>query len=191
MPRPRLPIILHLGPEEIAQRYRRCKDGLEKTHWQVLWLLTRAQDPLTPAQVADHVGLTPSWVRTILKRWNAQGPQGLLDRRATTNGGQSKLTEEQQAQLREALQQRPADGGLWSGPKVAAYVRQRWGVIVGQVTGWKWLRRLGFTLQVPRPGHPKAASAARRQEWKRDLGPPDRGPPRRASRAGRGTLGGG
>jgi transposase len=42
----------------------------------------------------------------------------------------------------------PPDGGLWTGPKVTAYVHDRWGVTVGKPTGWKWLRRLGFTLQV-------------------------------------------
>jgi transposase len=158
MPRPRLPIILHLSPEEIAQRYRRCRDGLEKTHWQVLWLLTRPDHPLPPARVAQQVGLTPGWARTILKRWNAQGPEGWADRRATTNGGPAKLTPEQQADLDLALRQRPADGGLWTGPKVAASVRRRWGVSVCKPTGWEWSRRLGFTPRVPRPGHPKAAT---------------------------------
>src|SRR4051812_22684986 len=46
----RLPIVLHLTPEEIARRYRACRDGVEKTHWQVLWLLTRPGQPLSPAQ---------------------------------------------------------------------------------------------------------------------------------------------
>jgi hypothetical protein len=76
-----------------------CRDGREKTHWQPLWLLTRPDHPLTPAQAAKQVGLTPSWARTILKRWNADGPAGLADRGKATNGGQPKLTPDQQAEL--------------------------------------------------------------------------------------------
>src|SRR5262245_30996746 len=77
MARPRLPVVLHLSPDEIARRYRTCRTGVEKTHWQVLWLLTRTAEPPTPAQVASQVGLTPAWVRTVLKRRNAQVPEGL------------------------------------------------------------------------------------------------------------------
>ena len=107
MARPRLPIVPHLSPEEIARHYRACRTGIEKTHWQVLWLLTRTADPPTSAAVAVQVGLTPAWVRTVLKRWNAAGPAGLADRRATQNGGQAKLSDEQQAAWFEALQGRP------------------------------------------------------------------------------------
>jgi transposase len=191
MSRTRLPVAPHLPHEEIAPRYRCCRHGLEKTHGQVLWLLTRPDDPLTPAQAAAQVGLTPSWVLTLLKRYNAVGPPGLADRRAATHGGKPKLTPEQQTELFAALQQPPPDGGLWTGPKVAAYVRGRWGVVVRPQTGWNWLRRLGFTLQVPRPRHPKALSPAEPQVWKRPHRPVDRraapAEPREAGRAvGRG-----
>ena len=52
MARARLPIVPHLSPDEIARRYRACRSGVEKTHWQVLWLLTRSEAPPTPAEVA-------------------------------------------------------------------------------------------------------------------------------------------
>jgi transposase len=170
MARPRLPIVPHLSPDAIARRYRTCRGGVEKTHWQALWLLTRSDAPPTPAEVAAQVGLTPAWVRTVLKRWNAEGPGGLADRRPARNGGRPKLSDEQQAALFEALQGRPADGGLWTGPKVAAYVRDRWGVTVRPETGWRWLTRLGFSLQVPRPKNPGAATADEQRRWKRRPG---------------------
>lgn len=65
-----------------------------------------------------------------------------------------------------ALQKRPPDGGLWTGPKVARYVADRWGVGVDPTTGWRWLRALGFTLRVPRPAHPHAADAPTRRRWR-------------------------
>lgn len=189
MARPRLPIVAYLSPEEIARRYRACRTGVEKTHWQVLWLLTRSVNPPTPAEVAKQVGLTPAWARTILKRWNADGPAGLTDRRPVRNGGRPKLSDEQRAALFEALQGRPADGGLWTGPKVAAYVRDRWGVSVGKQTGWKWLTGLGFSLQIPRPRNPKAATAEEQQEWKRRPGRPHGRAAPTAPREGRRALG--
>lgn len=189
MARTRLSIVLHLDPAEIARRCRACRDGVEKTHWQVLWLLTRSEPAPAPAEVAASVGLTPSWTRTILKRWNAEGPAGLADRRPARNGARPKLSEEQQAALFEALQGRPADGGLWTGPKVAAYARDRWEVTVRAETGWRWLNRLGFSLQVPRPRNPKAATAEQQQEWKRRPGRPDGRASPRASRQGRRAVG--
>jgi transposase len=189
MARPRLPIAPHLPPDEVARRYRACRDGREKTHWQILWLLTRTDRPLTPAQVAGQVGLTPSWVRTILKRWNASGPDGLADRRKATNGGKAKLTPAQQAEVHATLRDRPPDGGLWTGPKLAAFVRDRYEVSVCKQTGRGWLRRLGFTLQVPRPSHPEAATPAQQRAWKRRPGRAGRRPAPGASREGRRGLG--
>jgi transposase len=187
MARPRLPIAPHLTHDEIARRYRACRSGREKTHWQVLWLLTRPDTP-SPEQVAEQVGLTPGWVRTILKRWDAEGPDGLADRRAT-NGGRPKLTTDQQIDLWDALQHTPTDGGLWTGPKVAAYVRDRWGIVVCQQTGWEWLHGLGVSLQVPRPSHPEAATPAERRAWKRRPGGAARRPAAAAPREGRRAVG--
>lgn len=152
----RLPVVEHLPPAEIARRSRTCPDAAEKTRWQVLWLVTRPDDPMSAGRAARSVGLTPSWGRTPLKRWNDRGPDGLTDGRRE-NGADPVLTPDQQAGLYAALQADPPDGGLWTGPKVARYAREQWGVEVAPQTGWRWLVRLGFPLRVPRPRHPKAA----------------------------------
>jgi len=91
-------------------------------------------------------------------------PAGLADRRAS-NRGRPRLTDDQRGELLAALKGRPPDGGLWSGPKVAAFVRARWAVRVCPQTGWQWLKDLGFTLQVPRPTHPRAATPGSRRRW--------------------------
>lgn len=189
MARKRLPIVLHLPPEEIVRRYRSCRSGVEKTHWQALWLLTRRENPLSPAQAAEQVGLSAVWVRTLIKRWNAQGPDGLADRRATTNGGHGKLATDRRIDLWDALQHPPPDGGLWTGPKVAAYVRNRWGITICLQTGWNWLRGLGFSLQVPRPRHPEVATPAQQRAWKRRPGPPARPAASAASGEGHRAVG--
>jgi transposase len=119
--------------------------------------------------VADIVGLSVIAVRHALRRWNRFGPAGLTDGRRG-NGAAPRLTAPPRAALRSALRRHPPDGGLWSGPKVARYARDRWGVRVPGQAGWRWLRGLGFTLQVPRPSHPSAADAAARRRWKKTCG---------------------
>jgi transposase len=165
----RLAVQRHLTAGQARARYRACSRPVEKTRWHALWLLLRSDAPRTPAQVADLVGLSVIAVRHALRRWNRLGPDGLADRRRG-NGAAPRLTAAQRSALRAALRRRPPDGGLWSGPKLARYARDRWGVRVCARTGWQWLRGLGFTLQVPRPSHPRAADAAARRRWKKTCG---------------------
>jgi transposase len=160
----RLPVIPHLPVEEVKDRYRRCPDPKEKTRWHLLWLLSQPGRPLSCEQAAPLVGLSDVYARAVLKRWNAYGPAGLADRRKA-NKSPGKLTAAQQAELFDALQQEPPDGGLWSGPKVVAFVRDRWGVVADPTTGWRWLKKLGFRLVVPRPRHPQTASAEQQRRW--------------------------
>ena len=61
----------HLSAEEIVQRYRRCADGVEKTHWQIIWLLDQGQH--IPA-VAAQLGYSEDWVRTIVHRYVDEEP---------------------------------------------------------------------------------------------------------------------
>ena len=160
----RLPVIAHLPHEEVGRRYRHCPDPKEKTRWHLLWLLSRPGEPRSCEQAAPLVGLSDVHARALLKRWNAHGPAGLADRRQH-NKSSGKLTATQLAELFDALQQEPPDGGLWSGPKVAAYVADRWGIPACPSTGWRWLKKLGFRLVVPRPRHPKAAPVAEQRRW--------------------------
>jgi transposase len=115
------------------------------------------------------VGLSVVTVRHALHRWNDLGPAGVADRRAG-NGADPKLTARRRAALFAALPKRPPGGGVWTGPKVARYVRDRWQVTVRPETGWRWPVALGFTLQVPRPSHPEAADAPTRRRWEKACG---------------------
>jgi transposase len=165
----RIPFVRHRTAHQLRAKYRACRHLVERTRWHALWLLAQAGEPRTPAQVATIVGLSDVTVRAVLHRWNARGPDGVADGRKD-NGSEPRLTPRRRDALYAALQKRPPDGGLWTGPKVARYVRDRWGVTVGPVTGWRWLRDLGFTLQVPRPSHPRSADRPARRAWKKTCG---------------------
>ena len=169
MPRPLLPFVRHKTVNQIRAKYRACRHPVEKTRWHLVWLLLRTDEPRTPAQAAAAVGVSVITTRAVLKRWNAGGPAGLADGRAG-NRGQPRLTDDQRAALFTALKGRPPDGGLWTGLKVAGNVRDRWRGRVAPQTGWRWLRDLGFTLQVPRPSHPRSAGPTTRRRWKKTCG---------------------
>lgn len=167
MPHP-LTIRSHLPPEDIRRRYLACHHLIERSHWQALWLLVRPDDSLTAAQAARVLGCTATWVRALARRYNAEGPTGLEDRRKR-NGGKPILHERQQKALVSVLQESPADGGLWSGPKVAQWMEKILARRVSAVTGWQYLRRLGFTLHVPRPHHAEGASKEEQRRWRKNF----------------------
>ena len=162
----RLPVVRHRTARHAWAKYRSCRHPVEKARWHLVWLLLRTDEPRTPAQAATVVGVSVITARAVLHRWNADGPAGLTDRRAG-NRGHPRLTDGQRAALFAALKRRPPDGGLWTGPKVIGYARDRWRVRVAPQTGWRWLRDLGFTLQVPRPSHPRSAGPATRRRWEK------------------------
>jgi transposase len=171
-----IPIVEHFTPEQIDRHYRTCANPREKTRWHVIWLVTRPGQRRSAHAASKIVGLSPAWAAEILKRWNAHGPDGLRDGRRE-NGAAPLLNGRQQQALLTALRGRAADGGLWTSPKVAQYVRERWGHTIHPVTGWKWLKRLGFTLQVPRPSHPHQATRDERRGWKKSPQTTGAGPP--------------
>ena len=115
------------------------------------------------------LGYPARWVRTLVQRWNRTEEPGIRDRRLTLPGAPCLLTVEQQQELDYALEQPPTDGGLWSGPKVAACMAQRLGRPVDPRRGWDYLQRLGRSTHVPRPQHEESDDATQ-QAFKKTPG---------------------
>ena len=126
----RLELSPHASTEELEHRYRKAKDPVERSHRQIVWLLSEGR---TTEEVCEVTGYSPGWVRRIAHRYNERGVEGLGDRRHQNPGARERalLDEEGQAQLREALLGPPPaslGGGVWSGPKVARWIAQRNGL---------------------------------------------------------------
>jgi transposase len=65
-----------------------------------------------------------------------------------------------QAQALETALRGPApDGGLWTSPKVATWIKKKTGKQLHATTAWRAMRAAGFSLQIPRPRHRQAATA--------------------------------
>ena len=162
-----LQVKMHLSPAEVKKHYLNCSDSVEKSHWQIIWLMTRKEDKLDTKHTAQVMCCTTDWIRKIVNRYNKYGPDGLKDKRKN-NGAKSILNEQQVKQLSNYLNKRPAGKGLWSGPKVATWIAKKIGQKVSKVTGWKYLLRLGFSLQVPRPKNIKSASREEQIAFKKN-----------------------
>ena len=153
----RLTLKDHLSTDELARRYRRAGDPVGRSQWQILWLLARGE---ATAAVVAATGYSPTWIYQIVRRYNADGPDGVGDRRHGNPGAAPLLDETGQADLRAALDGVAPGGGAWSGQAVASWLAERLGPRVGAQRGWAYLRRLGRTPQVPRPAHAQADPAA-------------------------------
>jgi transposase len=159
-----LAVVGHLSAAELGRRYRTARDRVARGHLQVVWLLAQGRGR---GEVARIMGLSGVWVAEIVRRYNAAGPDGLGDRRRGNAGARPLLDAEGEAALRATLADPPADGGLWTGPKVAAWMAARLGREVWPQRGWDYLRKLGHSPQAPRPRHAKAASPEEQAEYKK------------------------
>ncbi len=146
----RVEVKTELTTEELHERYRKATNPVERTHWHILWLMKEGH---TPGEVAERVGYTARWVRTIVGHYNQAGEEAISDHRRTLPGAPPLLTAEHQKELGQALQERPDDGGFWSGPKVALWMQDKIGRPVDGRRGWDYLQRLGYSTHVPRPQH--------------------------------------
>ena len=157
-------IVDHLPLEALETRYRAARDAMEARHTQAIWLLAQGR---TVLEVAEVLAFVPRWVEQLAARYNASGPEALGDQRRRNGRAASLLTEDVLAALAERVRTPPEDGGLWSGPKVAAWMAARLGLTtVHPQRGWEALQRLGWSIQAPRPRHPRAATPEQRAAFR-------------------------
>src|SRR5215213_2275373 len=182
-------IVDHLLLAELEARYRAARDANEARHTQAIWLLAQGRSFL---EVAEVLALVPRWVEELAARYNALGPAALGDQRRGNGRAASLLTKDVLAALAERVRTPPEDGGLWSGPKVAVWMAGQLGLErVHPQRGWEALKRVAWSLQAPRPRHPRAATPEQQAAFKGGSMPlslrPRRPIPTGRSRSGRRT----
>jgi transposase len=174
-------IVEHLPIEDLEARSRSARDATEARHFQAVWLLAQGR---TFVEVAEVLAFAPRWVEELAARYNASGPEALGDQRRHNGRAASLLTPDLLAALAERVEAPPEDGGLWSGPKVAAWIAAHLGLAkVHAQRGWEALKRIGWSIQAPRPRHPRAATPEQREALKKTWTRRSRGPRRRTPTA--------
>src|SRR5205823_3786788 len=87
----------HLTTEELERRYREEKDGVGRSHWQILWLLSSGK---RTGEIALVTGYSVPWIRSLSHRYNAAGPNAVGDRRHHNGGHGRLLPSEQEGELK-------------------------------------------------------------------------------------------
>jgi transposase len=155
----------HLTTDELRLRYRACQKAQEKVRWRALYLISIG---VVAAEAARRVGRSSSWITKLAVRYNRDGANTV--KRQTSelkHGPRPRVEAELAKQLDQALRASAPDGGLWTGPKVAAWIAAKTGQSVHATTGWRTMQRLGFSLQTPRPANKRRASLEEQAAFKK------------------------
>jgi transposase len=117
----RLCLADHLSDEDLFACYRAAERPIERTHYQVLWMVCsgfRTED------ISVAVGYSPVWIRKLVGRYNEGGARAMGDQRRHNAGGEALLSAEDEQDLRNALAQGTEQGDAWSGAQVARWIRR-------------------------------------------------------------------
>lgn len=136
----------HLPIEELERRYRQAKDPVERSHYQIIWLLAQGKPT---EEVAAVTGYSRIWIYELVRGYNHVGAAMLGDLRHQNPGATPKLDQVQQANLLQALRGVAPDGGLWNGRKVADYLSELIGESISRQQGWEYLTSVAVTATSP------------------------------------------
>lgn len=147
----------YLSSDELKQKYRSSTDLVESRRWHLLWKISLGW---TVKNSAIAVGYSYSYAKSILKRYNKDGIVGVKNYKNRTSnhhrGKQRLLSKQQFQKLALAIEQKPADGGIWTGTKVARWIEKETGKEkVWNQRGWDYLKKCSYSWQSPRPQHQK------------------------------------
>jgi transposase len=138
---------------ELRTLARRSKDVSQSRR---LLSLAAVRDGMDRAAAAKIGGMDRQTLRDWVHRFNASGPEGLIDNR--TEGPKPRLAEEQLAQLAkivEAGPDREKDGVVrWRRVDLKRVIAERFGVDFHPRYVGKLLKKLGFSHISARPRHP-------------------------------------
>ena len=129
-----IPELTAAEAETLDTLYRTTRDVRLRTRAQMV--LLAGEQRLTAPAIARIVREHEQTVRTWLKRWLAEGIEGLKDR--PMPGGPAKLTAAYREQLLAAVRQRPRSLGqpysLWTLQRLADYLAEVTGIRVSYET---------------------------------------------------------
>ncbi len=141
-----------LAPEQLAELeelYRSTRSVRLRTRAQMV--LLAAEQRLSAREIAEIVRMSEETVRRWLKRYLAEGVEGLSD--APQPGAPRKVTEEYCERLVQAVRRRPRSLGLpfslWTLRRLADYMAEQTGIRVEYETVRVHLKAVGIVLSRP------------------------------------------
>ncbi|NER22402.1 MAG: helix-turn-helix domain-containing protein [Symploca sp. SIO1B1] len=139
----------HFSSDELKNKYRTCKEPVEARRWHLLWKISLGW---TIKNAALAVGLNYQYSFKILNKYNELGEEGVKNLKKNSfkhrRGKEPLLNEQQFQELTVQLQQKPPDGGSWTGPKVARWIEKITETEkVWNQRGWDYLKRARLFLE--------------------------------------------
>ena len=148
----RTPVRDDFDGDALRRLAKRSKDGAQTRR---LLALAEIYDGARRTKAARIGGVTLQIVRDWVIRFNAEGPDGLINRKAS--GPRRKLTDEQRKALAEIVEQGPipAIHGVvrWRRCDLAQWLWDEFGVSIEESTVGRELKALGFAKLSARPRH--------------------------------------
>ena len=147
-----VPLCEDFSADELRALAARSKDGPQARR---LLALAAVAEGKTRTEAARIGGMDRQTLRDWVHRFNAEGPEGLINR--TSPGAPAKLDDAQRAWLADIVERGPipAVHGVvrWRAKDLVALIWQEFSISLSQDVVWKELRRLGFRYLSARPGH--------------------------------------
>lgn len=149
----RLSIVMHHSESELLRFEKSGRNERVKERIRAIRLLGFSS--LRKKEIVKILGRSRTTLLGWSHRYNSKGVEGLQDQ--VNRGGRKPICSLIcQKKIESVLSKPPPDGGLWNGPKLRLWMEQELDVKLGKAQGWKTLRRLGYTIQVPKPANTKA-----------------------------------
>ena len=152
-----MPSAVELRIDYSAGELRRlAKKSKDNNRARRLLSLAAVRDGMNRADAARIGGMDRQTLRDWVHRFNQEGPDGLLDHKAT--GGVPRLSPEQKAELSNLVEKGPdreINGVVrWRRVDLQGVIKQRFGVEYHERYVGKILKALGFSHISARPRHP-------------------------------------
>jgi transposase len=154
-----IPLRADFNAQAVRAAAKRSKDGPQARR---LLALAAIYEGATRTQAAKIGGVTLQIVRDWVLKFNAHGPQGLLDRKAP--GQPPRLSDEHRAALATIIESgpTPAVHGVvrWRIVDLCQWVYEEFHVVVAKQTLSRELRAMGYRKLSARPRHHAQAAGA-------------------------------
>jgi transposase len=158
----------HNSCEELQRWIRQQKDARLLLRVQIVRLAKQGQ---TAPQISQLLSLSRRQVQHWVRQYNAQGLDGLADRRR--GGNQRRLSDAQEQQIQDYLDQQAQDphAGVRRAEDLRAWIQQQFGKLYSLPGLYNLLHRLDYSCLMPRPRHhkgdPAAQEAFKKKPWSR------------------------
>ena len=147
------------------QMRRLAKGSKDAKQTRRLLALASIYDGGSRSAAAELGGVTLQIIRDWVLRFNAEGPDGLLERKMP--GGKAKLNDDHRRALREIVEQGPipAIHGVvrWRLMDLAQWIYEEFAITVKRDVVSRELKAMGFARLTARPQHPRQNELAQDQ----------------------------